>query len=532
MAPRNSKPQPLTGPLAKTLAVLGQSRFHAAIQVLAQGMRSTSPEIRQASLECLLARGSKDDFDAILGAFDCSDPQAFETLSGHLPRLIDAIDQGVASRDPEKRRRALWMVGKFQLESHFQHLVDTVCDPIDPNQMFAMDVVTQLARSLGLQARRTNAVHDSKRERLLQELLGGIESYPNHRVEQMMEWWATAAHWDDPMLHRVLDPSEPNEAATRILQSLERSKNKEVIGLISGVLWSRTANPALLQIVGKRKDAAFVEALCDQYRTQGCTRELKRNLGSGQKFRFLERDVFQDPKVSLMAKCGLAGLLTQHGAPADELLSRIAWLMSQDEELIHLAITDLIEHQRPIQPDLAVLALSDALDGPDIESSVPPPWKDSMRRSLETLISAYPRQVDRMRCAISNLFREFRCETLLEKLYDWPVAHLEAYARLTRLSQPDFLEDLVVELHAQAPQRRQRGLQAARHFGLDARAQDLVSSKIDDPIDEVRVEAILALAASQDRQAAMATLRPLVLERNAVIQQAASATLAILGEKP
>jgi hypothetical protein len=192
-------------------------------------------------------------------------------------------------------------------------------------------------------------------------------------------------------------------------------------------------------------------------------------------------------------------------------------------------LTDLIEHQRPLNTDLAVIALSDALDAPDIESSEPPPWKQSLRHALETLIETHDQRDDRMRIAIANLFREFRCEHLLEKLLDWPSGHLTAYARLTRISNPDFIEELMVELNSQTPQRRQKGVQASRLFGLDQALLELVANKLDDPIDDVRIEAIHALSDSQDRQNAIALITPLISESNPAVQQAVQLTLQSLG---
>jgi hypothetical protein len=345
----------------------------------------------------------------------------------------------------------------------------------------------------------------------------------------MLDWWAAAAHWNDPLVAKLFLDQSTDEAASRLIENLERSKNKETLELVAGLLWSRNASDSMLQCVAKRKDPLFVETLSTLFRSLGVTRELKRNLGQTIEWKFLSRETFDDSRISLSAKCCLVEMLTLIAAPSEDILARIGWLVEQSDPSIDLQVTELIEHQRPINTDLAVIALSDALDAPDIESSVPPPWKQSLRHALEVLIATHPTRSVRLQAAISNLFREFKCETLLEKLLDWPNGHLVAYGRLTRIAQPDFIDQLMVELNSQTPQRRQRGVQASRMFGLDQAIWELVANKLEDPVDEVRIEAIHALAESQDRQNAIALITPLIAESNPAIQQAASLTLQNLG---
>lgn len=533
MADRKNPLSSLSPPLAATFSVLRQPKFQASIQVLERGFMSRTPSIRSASLHTLLERGSASDYAAVLRCIDRSGTEELAAIRQHIVGMTEAIDQGLISREPETRQRALWAIAKLEIDSHFRFLIDAVCDPEDPQQLVAMELTSQLARSLGHRARLGDASKDAQRHELLRQLIRGLDNYTKHRVQGMLDWWGLAAHWDDRIVVDVLRDVANSESSQRIAQHLERSKGKECIELVAGFLWSQNPDPPLAMFASRRNDPAFVEMIGTFFKALGATKELKRTFASENvEWSFLSQETFDDERVSRSAKVCLVELMTLQAAPTEDILPRISGLLEEADATLEPELKTLIEHQRPMNTDLAVLALSDALDAPDIESSEPPPWKQSMRAALEGIIGVFPRLGTPLQIALSNYFRDFKCETLFEKLLDWPGGHLSAYAKLTRIAHPDFIDDLMAELNAQAPQRRQRGVQAARMFGLDQALEDLVIGKLDDPADEVRIEAIHALGEAQDRQNAMGLVRPLVMDSNPAIQQAAEVTLQHLrGER-
>lgn len=530
MATHKTTTTVLSPQIAATLAVLKQTKYQASVDVLTQGLKTKNPAIRIACLQALLDRGTERDFAAILAQIDHSSQEELATIRPHVRRLTDAIDAGVVARDPEVRQRSLWAIARFELETHFRHLVAAVCNPDDPQQLVAMELVSHLARSMGSRARKGDRSLDVQRYALQVELISGIESYSQHRVGSLLDWWAAVAHWDDDHVLQIVRDTETSESLQRIAQHLERSKNKETLELVAGFLWSRISAPSLLNAAGKRTDSPFLEMLAKLYRSMGETRELKKNLVQpGIDWVFLEEATFHDERVSNEARMVLVEFMTMMSLPAEDILPRIAWLVQHIDASQEEALAEVLEHQRPLNADLAIIALSDALDAPDIESSEPPPWKQSMRNALDIMLSLYSTRSARIQEAISVYFREFKCETLLEKLLDWPAGHLSAYARLTRIANPDFVDELLNELNAQAPQRRQRGVQAARLFGMDEVLEALIINRLEDTSDDVRVEAIIAMADSCDPQNAIDLIRPLAAESNPTIQQAAYSTLQCLG---
>lgn len=482
--------------------------------------------IRSASLQSLLDRGTDYDYAAILQCIDRSSTVELDRIRPHASRMREVIDQGLASSDPEIRQRALWTIAKMEVESHFRVLIDVVCDPDDPQQMVAIELTSMLVKAITHRLQEVNVSQDTPRLALMAEFTRGLESYPTHRVQTMFDWWVATAQQDDEIVLNIIREANDDESYQRIVHHLERSKTKECLELVATFLWSRNGGQHLALVAASRNDAVFVEVLGSLCRRFGLTKELAANLNlPGISFRFLNKDTFEDQRISVQAKISLVELMTLRALSTEEIMPRIHWLLQNMDSCIEEELALLIDHQKPLNADIAVIALSDALDSPDIESSVPPPWKQSMRESLEGFISAYDRVGSRLQVAIANFFRDFKCEKLLEKLMEWPVAHLTAYARLSRIADSRYLDILAIEMDATSPVRRQRGIRAAHIYGMDRGVEAIIVNKLDDPVDEVRIEAINALADAINREQAIIQLSPLEVDSNPDVHQAAERSL-------
>lgn len=512
--------------LAKTFSVLREIKYQASSQVLAHGLRSSIPLIRSASLQSLLERGTEYDYAAILQCIDRSSATELDRIRPHAARMTEVIDQGLASTDPETRQRALWTIAKMEVESHFRFLIDVVCNPDDPQQMVAIELTSILVKAMSNRRHARDAGKDSARLSLMVELARGLETYPQHRVQAMFDWWVAAAHQDDEIVLNLIRDAEEDESSQRLVQHLERSKGKECLELVAMFLWNHQANKYLASVAAKRNDPGFVEVLASLCRRLGINKELNRSLNlQGVHYRFLSKETFEDQRISVVAKISLAELMTLQSSPTEEIMPRIHWLLKNIDSSSEEEVAMLIDHQKPLNADIAVIALSDALDSPDIESSVPPPWKQAMREALEGFIASYDRVGTRLQTAIANYLREFKCERLLEKLLEWPVAHLAAYAKLSRLADTRYVDILMIEMDASSPIRRQRGIRAAHLYGMDRGVEEIIINKLDDPVDEVRIEAIHAMADAIDREQAIIQLSPLEVDSNPDVHQAAERSL-------
>lgn len=508
-----------------TMSILRQLRYQASIDVLAHGLKSKVPAIRTACLQGLLERGGTREQELVLQHVSDCDVLDLVVVRDHVPELLDAVDQGLISRQPEKRQNSLIAIGKFEIESRFSYLVEAVCDTKDPQQIVAMELLSRLARSLGDDARCGDSVNRSKRTQLLMDLMRAIESYSAHRIGLVFDWWAAAAHWEDPFVIEVLSSTEQDESTARLKAHLLRSQHKEALQLIAGLLWSRIATDPILHSISQRTDRNFLQSLADLYKELGATTQLKRNLMRAISFDFLSQEVIRDPQLSLLTRCCLVEMLTLRGAPTEETLPPIGDLLRERDPSIVGIVADILEQQRPINSDIAVMGLSDSLNGSDIESSTPPPWKESMRGALTSMIENHNALGKRVCTAVINMLREFKCDKLLEKTSEWPPGHLAAFAKLTRIAQPGFIELIITELNSQNPQRRQRGLLAARAFGLDQALWELVACRVDDPVEDVRIEAIRAMSDSRNHQNAIDLLQPLMSEQSPAVAQAIHETL-------
>jgi hypothetical protein len=517
--------------LEKTFSILNDPKYQASTQVLARGLRSSNSIIRAASLQSLLARGTSSDYDIILQSIDRSTPAEINMIRPHTARMTEVIDQGLASSDRAIRQRALWTIAKMELESRFCFLVDAVCNPEDPQQMIAIEVISNLVKSLRLGNPMDDTLRDSARLALLAELARGIESYPQHRVQSIFDWWASLAGQDDEVVVNTVREAVNGESLQGLLRYLENFKSEDCLDLVARFLWNLNGDDCLLKLAAKRNDPPFVEALGKLCRRLEPTKELARNLKrSDIEYVFLSEEIFLDDRISLVTKTSLVNLMTIQRAAIEDILPRIAWLVLRIDATLENEVALLLERQKPMNTDIAVLVLSDALDAPDVESSVPSPWKQSMRDALQGLIDGYARVGKRLQGAISHFFREFKCEKLLEKLLDWPASHLSAYASLSRLGDSQFLDKLMNEMDSISPVRRQRGVRAAHLFGMDHLVEELIINKLSDPVDEVRIEAICALADSTDCEQAISLLGPLETGTNPEIDQAVRGSIMKLRE--
>jgi hypothetical protein len=525
MAQSPTKPYKLPVSMETTLSILRQLRYQASIDVLAHGLKSKVPAIRAACLQGLLERGGPLEQEVVLQHVSDCDVADLVVVRDHIPELLDAIDQGLISPQPEQRQSSLIAIGKFEIESRFSYLVDAVCDTKDPQQIVAMELLSRLARSFGDDARCGDSVNRTKRTQLLMDLMRAIESYPSHRVGLVFDWWAAAAHWEDPFVIEILSNAETDESTARLKSHLLRSPHKEAMQLIAGILWSRSATDQVLIAISRRTDNNFLLAISELFKELGTTAQLKRNLMRPISFVFLSTEVIRDPQLSLFTRCCLVEMLTLRVAPPEEVLPPIGDLLKERDPAIVGILADILEQQKPINSDIAVMALSDSLSGSDIESSTPPPWKESMRDALNSLIENHNALGKRICSAIVNMLKEFRCDKLLEKTADWPPGHLAAFAKLTRIAQPSFIDLIITELNSQNPQRRQRGLLAARAFGLDQALWELVACRVDDPVEDVRIEAIRAMSDSRNHQNAIDLLQPLISEQSPAVAQVIHETL-------
>ena len=153
MAQSPTKPYKLPVSMETTLSILRQLRYQASIDVLAHGLKSKVPAIRAACLQGLLERGGAIEQEVVLQHVSDCDIVDLVVVRDHIPELLDAIDQGLISPQPEQRQNSLIAIGKFEIESRFSYLVEAVCNTNDPQQIVAMELLSRLARSLGDDAR-------------------------------------------------------------------------------------------------------------------------------------------------------------------------------------------------------------------------------------------------------------------------------------------------------------------------------------------------------------------------------------------
>jgi hypothetical protein len=455
--------------------------------------------------------------------------QELDLIRQNTAILLDTIDLGINQRQPETRQRAMVAIGRLQISSHYHHLVNALCNSRDPQQMVAMELVGSLTRRYGAEVRSGNRASEAQRQALLTELFRAIESLSSHHVSQVVGMWLSGIHWDDPFLSKVFPDDQLPSTAQNILLHWTRSHSKEMSELSAGLFWSRVPSKSLLLAQSERTDIPFIQAIATQHSRLGVTSSLKKNLGLVKKVEFLRPSVLVDEKHSPRTRCALVSIHALQLPPTEELLWEVAQLMACVDGDASPLLAAILDGLKCINSDIVVMALSDCLDAPDTESSEPPPWKESMRASLELILEHYPKQTAQVKASLANYFGEFKCDEFMAKLDVWPRGHLVAYSRMLRVANPKYADYLAAELLSKGAHRKIKGIRAIRIFGLEGTVWEPLVELLQDDNYEVRICAIQAIADDYNRSNAIDVLMPLLKDLNQSVTSAATAALQSLG---
>lgn len=125
---------PDAGLRARAVAVLGSRLGDRAIDIHAQMLRDSAPEVRVEAARSLGALGTPSALRAMVTATFDADPATREVITDTLAklefsRLFECLDEFMASERIEARLAALWMLGKAQDPRAVQLLAASLSDP-------------------------------------------------------------------------------------------------------------------------------------------------------------------------------------------------------------------------------------------------------------------------------------------------------------------------------------------------------------------------------------------------------------------
>jgi hypothetical protein len=519
----------LTPQQLDTFRVLGLRSNLASVQVLGHAMSSPMDSVRMAALKTLVERGGPAEMAMILEKIDVCHEAEIPLLMEHVPSLLGPIEFGLASKDPMSQQRSLMAIAKLQITSQFHHLVRVAQSPQDSQQIVAAELLVGLAGKMGMEARSTvGRKQDEIRKQLLNDLYRSMNLYHEHRVSQVFEAWLCASHWNDEAFRELFDPERRDQVAKMALKLLRHSHRPEIIDLIVGLLWSNAPRIESIQLLAERKDAGTLGRLADKAIELGMTPQLTKNLRCGVSLKILENFNFASKAEPIERRCSLLLLLVAADASPAKLIGSINAMLATKNPKAEAACALALRSLRSLKPELIVMALSDCFDAPDMEPYEPPPWKAELKAELEKLIQIFPMQPPNVRNSIEFAFSDFQCENIGRHLEDWPEPHLEAFGRMVRIAQRNYVEYLENEADSQSASKKIRVLKIIKVLGADVELIELVRDLLHDENEAVRIQAIYSIATGRNRRETIEMLRPMLGDADNGVKVAADLVISQL----
>ena len=521
----------LTQPQKDTFQVLGLRSNSASVDVLGQAVCSPYDQIRLAALQTLVARGGEREMAMIVEKIDhCSD-QEIPLLQSQIPLLLAPIEACLADQDPVRMQRAIVAIAKLRISSQFHHVVRVASSPEEPQQMVAIELLSELACHYGSKARRQRVGStDEARETLLTELWRSMERFHEHRVTQVIDAWLCASHWEDDALKELFRPDRRDSLSKIAIRQLRHSHRREVLELTAGILWSKGPLHDALQLVGERKGASYTSLLSELMDRFGVTPLLSQNLHQGISMRFMEAYDMKSESQSMQHRCSMLKLFTASDMTPDRMLASILDLLETGDPKAEPECAASMRSLSSFKPELVLMVLSDHFEAPDLDAYVPPPWKAELRIQLERMLKSYETQSATIRYAIEYAFSNFKCEELLNHFDDWPDAHLHAYGKMVRIADRSHVGFIEQEAKSQSITKRARAIKAIRFLGSDGRLGQVAMEGLQDKSDTVRIEAIYTIAPGLSRRDANEFLDPLLDDQDANVRVAANFAISQIKE--
>lgn len=521
----------LTKPLQSTFKVLGLPANLASISVLECAMSSVIPSVRLAAVQTLMARGGDDEMRAIVRRIDRCQSDELAVLAPYSTMLSTPVEAALGDDDPDSRQQGLVAIAKLRIASLFHHLISVAESPEDPQQIVATQLLDSLAADFGAQARRhLTPLTMPGREQLLDDLLQSLRRFSRHRVGAIVDAYILAMHWDDEGFREIFSPIQDPHCGL-LIKRFRTIHRTEVSELLCGTLWSKLASSNALELLLERNPTETLSTLCHLEKRFGVSPVLTKNLASLSLPCLTD---FDATKIDLTAidTAALLRLLVAMEATPDIILRMVVQGAILNQPEVTQECVNAIRSLKTLKPEIVVMVLSDCFSLPDITPYEPPPWKASLKASIENLLDRFYELPGTVRTAVEGLFSEFRCEELFRIAETWPDAHVRAYGRIVRFADHGCVPYVDTESQSNSIAKRTKAIRMIRYLGKDERLQEIAVAALSDEHESVRIQAIHAIAYGNDRESALELLGPLLGDEDLSVKTAASQALEQLQMSP
>jgi hypothetical protein len=458
-----------------------------------------------------------------LHTFD--DPWRQRVAENH-GRMVPAFREAVIAADRQTCvngcRAAVW----FRQYDLIPALLTGLEDPSNPNaadlRETLLDLTGLLCDELSSSAERGQR-RDAHlvRRRMVGALEMSVGRFAKHRRREIIEAFLLLTYRDDAVLRQILqDPYHP--AFVVLVEMLSKIPHDAVIRLLLSFFDDPHAPSAILSIVSKRSDAAFVKLFLRKIgREPGpvVARNLKRIEGVAW-----VRDAAMLDRCENLEQYAAARLAMTSGIPRAHAFSLVEHLLLHGKPGGRRAAAEALDQFRGADANLLALqALDD--DDPEVQAKI---LIQLRGRGIPGALARLVEMVDSPHEVVRNAARK----SLAEFSFSRYLASFDLLDEEVRSSTGDLVKKvdpqtqalLRAELASLVRSRRLRGLAVAQALDLAGEVEDAVVALLGDEDHLVRAQAATALAKCPS-EAAREALTEALHDRSPVVQDAVRKSL-------
>jgi len=518
--------------LETTFRVLAATETDAVSRLLIEGLDSPHAAIRRMALETILARRNLVGHREIVSRLHRFDASWQAIVRENRDRMTPALREALVGDDRQAWSNACTAAVWFRQYDLIPALVGALEEPGHPGVELLSRTLLELVGLLGedLSAPEEPGRHHAP-ERVRSHVLGSLElsvgRYAVHRRRAVIETLVDVAPPDAAVLREILaNPYHP--VFLVLVDVLSRGARPASIGLLLGLLEDPRAPSAALSVIGRRSDAAFVEALLAKI---------------GRDFSAVAQNLRRIESVT-WASDGAWGLIDRLDEQSQRAAVRLVMTSNTPRDHAYALVERLLDRGKPGGRQAAAEALDEfygsaanaralhALEDadPGVRAAVIPHIR---RRGIPGALARLIDMLDDPHPAVCSAAREslgeFSFQNFLIMFQTLDEERRRSTGELVKRVDPQVASQLAAEMESQVRRRRLRALAIAQLLDLSRQVEASLLGLLHDEDHVVRAEAAACLGQCRSPESRDALLAALD-DRSLTVREAAQRSLDQRGE--
>lgn len=519
-------------PLQRTIDALAKSHNEAATPTLVAALDAHAPEIFDGAIRALCARRCKAGHLAVLRRWESLTPSQKLIVEKGRCRMGAALREALLDGDNRLFAAAYEFVeasGDYDLVPTLVMVAERSCgERADAAVALTLNLIDQLCR--WLQAEREPVLGrdpETIRFCVLESLERSVERYRQHRRPELLEAFVVLAGPDSTALRAILE-SHYHPCYQSVVQSLTTGVSSSILELLTTMIAFKDAPQAIRNVVGKRTDHAFIDALL-AIPIDSKNVALRRNLARTKSLACCEANPAILARLSDEQQASAMRLLALTGASDERKLSLIDLLLRNGPTVARLAACESLRALSGARANqLALAALED--DDEQVQAAAIRQLRERrIPGALNKLLEFVESPHEAVRDAARESLWEFTFDNYAARFDLLDADARRAMGQRVARVEPHCIPRLTVDLTSPARRLRLRAIDMAASMGLLPKLADALIERLADEDHIVRVAAADALqhcTAEDVRNSLLAALS----DRSAAVQTAARNSLRALSD--